>query len=130
MFDTWRKKLGRAANEDDAEITFKSVPEETETAPSAAPITAPEETETRDASDGSNIEFKIVTPEAMDEVFTIANHLIDGCTVVINMEKMERAMVTRMLDFLSGVTYTTGGEVKYVSPGTYIVTPGSAGSKK
>ncbi len=128
MFDTWRKKLGRAANEEEAEeITFKSVPDETRSAEADAPaVPAAAETEARDAQDGASIEFKIVTPEAMDEVFTIADHLIDGCTVVINMEKMERTMVTRMLDFLNGVTYTTGGEVKYVSPGTYIVTPGRA----
>jgi cell division inhibitor SepF len=28
-----------------------------------------------------------------------------------------------MLDFLNGVTYSTGGDIKQVAQGTYIITP-------
>ena len=59
----------------------------------------------------------------MDEIFTIADYLLEGCTVVLNLEVLERDIIMRMLDFLNGVTYTTGGDVKNVSPGTYIITP-------
>ena len=63
----------------------------------------------------SNINF--------DEIFTVADYLIDGCTVVLNLELLERDAITRMLDFINGVTYTKGGDIKNVSPGTYIITP-------
>ena len=71
----------------------------------------------------SNIELKVVRPESIDEIFSIADYLMDGCTVVLNLEVMPAEVVTRMLDFLNGVTYTTGGEIKNVSQGTYIITP-------
>ena len=73
---------------------------------------------------GSNIELKVVRPESFEEVSTVANYLIDGCTVVLNMEIMDRATTIRMLDFLNGVTYTMDGEIKNVAPATYIITPG------
>ena len=73
--------------------------------------------------EGNNIELKIVRPEGMDEIFTIADYLIDGCTVVLNLEILDKELIVRMLDFLNGVTYTTGGEIKNVSGDTYIITP-------
>ena len=73
--------------------------------------------------EGNNIELKVVRPESIDEIFSIADYLMDGCTVVPTLEVMAGDVVTRMLDFLNGVTYTTGGEIKNVSQGTYIITP-------
>ncbi len=121
MFEGLRKKLAQATNEEE-EITFK--PFEEEKIAQAAPEIKEESAPTRNATlEGNNMELKVVRPETMDEIFTIADYLIDGCTVVLNLEMLDRAAVTRMLDFLNGVTYTTGGEVKNVSQGTYIITP-------
>lgn len=122
MFEGWKKKLAQSANEEE-EIVFKSIDE------APAPI-APiqelhkEEPAIKNSSiEGNNIELKVVRPESMDEIFSIADYLIDGCTVVLNLEILDRNLITRMLDFLNGVTYTTGGEIKNVSQGTYIITP-------
>ena len=119
MFEGIRKKLAQAANEEE-EITFKSFEEK-----EIAPIDTKEDAPLQKSSslEGNNIELKVVRPEAMDEIFTIADYLIDGCTVVLNLELLSREAITRMLDFLNGVTYTMGGEVKNVSQGTYIITP-------
>ena len=46
-----------------------------------------------------------------------------GCTVVLNTEELEIKVTMRMLDFLNGVTYTTGGEIKNVNNTTFIITP-------
>ena len=81
------------------------------------------EPETKSSIEGSNIELKVVRPESVDEIFTIADYLIEGCTVVLNLELLESVEITRMLDFLNGVTYTKGGDIKNVSPGTFIITP-------
>ena len=121
MFEGLRKKLAQATNEEE-EITFK--PFEEEKIAQVAPEIKEEAAPSRNATlEGNNMELKVVRPETMDEIFTIADYLIDGCTVVLNLEMLDRAAVTRMLDFLNGVTYTTGGEVKNVSQGTYIITP-------
>lgn len=71
----------------------------------------------------SNIELKVVHPEAYEEVGTIADYLIEGCTVVLNVDLLDRASTLRMLDFLNGVTYTTDGDIKKVAQNTYIITP-------
>jgi FtsZ-interacting cell division protein YlmF len=118
MFEGLRKRLAQAANEEQ-EITFKNFEEEKP----AAPVVEETDDTQNSSIEGSNIELKVVRPESMDEIFTIADYLIDGCTVVLNLEILDRALITRMLDFLNGVTYTTGGEVKNVSQGTYIITP-------
>ena len=71
-----------------------------------------------------------VRPESMEEIFVIADYLLDGCTVVLNLELIDRESITRMLDFLNGVTYTTGGDIKNVSQGTYIITPNGINVEK
>ncbi len=128
MFEGLRKKLAQATNEEE-EITFKPYEEERITA--AIPEVKEEPVPQRNATlEGNNMELKVVRPESMEEIFTIADYLIDGCTVVLNLEMLDRASVTRMLDFLNGVTYTTGGEVKNVSQGTYIITPSGINVEK
>ena len=62
-------------------------------------------------------------PASFADVSTIADHLIDGCTVVLNLELLDRPTTVRMLDFLNGVTYTKDGEIKNVAQNTYIITP-------
>ena len=71
----------------------------------------------------SNIELKVVRPKSFEEVSTVADYLLDGCTVFLNMELLDGAAVIRMLDFLNGVTYCTDGDIKNVSRSTYIITP-------
>lgn len=118
MFNGWKKNHGTDTAED--EVQFKSpLPEEEKTP--EAPV---EEIPTKQQSSiEGNLELKVVRPESMDEIFTIADYLIDGCTVVLNLELLDGATIKRMLDFLNGVTYSTGGTVKNVSKGTYIITP-------
>ena len=122
LFERWAERLKTNTKEPEEEITFKSAEEITEEkAPTEAP--AASYTPQNASIEGSNIELKVVRPASYEEVSTVADHLIAGCTVVLNLELLERGAIIRMLDFLNGVTYTTGGEVKNVSPGTYIITP-------
>lgn len=124
MFDKWQEKL-KAKNRviEEEEIEFKNLDEATEAAftkpepEKEAPSPAPSSIE------GSNIALKVVRPEAFDEVSSIADYLIEGCTVVLNTELIDKTTTIRMLDFLNGVTYTKDGEIKNVAPNTYIITP-------
>ena len=120
MFDGLRKKLAKATNNEEEEIVFKPYEDE----PVAPAPEEKEETSVQNSSiEGNNIELKVVRPESIDEIFSIADYLIDGCTVVLNLELLSGEVITRMLDFLNGVTYTKGGDIKNVSTGTYIITP-------
>lgn len=72
---------------------------------------------------GSSIELKVVRPEAYEDVSTVADHLLCGRTVVLNLEAAPREVVRRMIDFLSGVAYSIEGQIKRVANTTYIITP-------
>ena len=114
------KKLG--SKDDELEITFEKYrEEEKEPVEEEKKIPTPIVANTEDAD--SAIELKVVHPVSFDEVSTIADYLLDGCTVVLNFELMEPAQAMRMLDFLNGVTYSNDGDIKNVATSTYIITP-------
>lgn len=126
MFEKWADKLKEKAKQTE-EISFRDydataaapVKEETPApAPEPTPVTSSIKTGTE-----NNIELKVVRPDSFADVSTIADYLLAGCTVVLNLEALDRASVIRMLDFLNGVTYSTDGEIKQVAQTTYIVTP-------
>ncbi len=127
MFETLANKLKRMTKEREIEFAdYDKVTEETapevnveEEVEEVAPVTSEKNSAIR--SESENIELKVVRPESFAEVSTIADHLLAGCTVVLNVEMLDRPMTLRMLDFLNGVTYATDGEIKKVTPTTYIV---------
>ena len=122
FFEKWAERL-RDKTEPEEDIVFKNFEEEKEAAAPVAPV-AEEKTEKLGASiEGSNIELKIVRPASFDEVSDIADFLIEGCTVVLNLELLDKPTTMRMLDFLNGVTYTKDGEIKNVAQNTYLITP-------
>lgn len=120
MFERWAEKFKDKKRESEEEIEFRNFEEAV--APAAKPEPTPSYNVTPASLEG-NIELKVVRPAGFDEVSTIADYLIEGCTVVLNLELLDRATTIRMLDFLNGVTYTKEGEIKNVAPNTYIVTP-------
>lgn len=124
MFEKWAEKFKEKSQEN--EITFKEYPEN----PVAIEPEREEPAQQKQSSlkadlneGGSNIELKVVRPESFGEVGTIADYLLDNCTVVINFESLDESSMLRMLDFLNGVTYSTDGEIKQVSQTTFIITP-------
>ena len=127
MFEKWAEMFKKKSNIEETEVTFKEFDEEivapkeeekiVEEPKKATPVIA----NTGDSE--SNIELKVVRPATFEEVSSIADHLLDGCTVVLNTELLDSPSTLRMLDFLNGVTYSTDGEIKNVSRSTYIITP-------
>lgn len=72
---------------------------------------------------GGGIELKVVRPEHFEDVSTIADHLLSGRTVVLNLEATNKEIARRFIDFLSGVAYSIDGQMKRVANNTYIITP-------
>ncbi|MDY3015408.1 MAG: cell division protein SepF [Evtepia sp.] len=71
----------------------------------------------------TQLQVVLVKPERYENASEIADHLRDKRTVVLNLEKTERDIARRLLDFLSGVAYAQEGKMKKVALQTYIVTP-------
>lgn len=118
----------KAGKEEVNEVNFKDYDEEVienevEEKPHEEPKKPASAMIANTGDDKSNIELKVVRPATFDEVSTVADYLLDGCTVVLNMELLDMPSTLRMLDFLNGVTYSTDGEIKNVSKSTYIITP-------
>lgn len=126
MFGKLADRINKKLREEDEEITFKSYDEESERIAAARPETPAQQGSVLKADDNekdSSIRFKVVKPESFAEVSSIADHLIEGCTVFFNAELLDKETCQKMLLFLNGVTYTTEGEIKAVSQNTYIITP-------
>lgn len=58
-----------------------------------------------------------------DEVRSIADELLRRHTVVLNLEKTEKDVSRRIVDFLSGVAYANNGKIKRIATSTFIITP-------
>ena len=125
MFEKFMEKFAKKEYERD-EMEFKPF-EQAQRAEVIAPqVKEAEVTQEKAPDNRSNgVELKIIRPEAYEEVRTVADHLLAGCTVVLNVEALDKRIICRMLDFLNGVTYCQDGEIKKVAPSTFIITPHS-----
>ena len=71
----------------------------------------------------TQLQVVLVKPERYENASEIADHLRDKRTVVLNLEKTQKDVARRLLDFLSGVAYAQEGKIKKGALQTYIVTP-------
>ena len=71
----------------------------------------------------SQMQVVLVKPDRYDDVTSIADHLNDKKTVVLNLEAADRELSRRIVDFLSGATYANHGNMRKVSKGTFLIVP-------
>ena len=71
----------------------------------------------------TQLQVVLVKPEKFEDASSIADHLRDKRTVVLNLESTNKEIARRLLDFLSGVAYANEGKIKKVAISTYIITP-------
>lgn len=69
------------------------------------------------------LQVVLAKPERFDDASAIADHLNEKRTVVLNLESANRDIARRLIDFLSGVAYANGGQLKRVANSTFIITP-------
>ena len=71
----------------------------------------------------TQLQVVLVKPERFEDASSIADHLREKRTVVLNLEQTNKEVSRRILDFLSGAAYAQEGKVKKVALSTYIITP-------
>jgi cell division inhibitor SepF len=124
MFEKFMEKFTKREEKDEMEFKpFEQTQRAEIVAPQVKEIEVPEKKPAETRSNG--VELKVIRPESYEEVRTVADNLIAGCTVVLNVEALDKPVIFRMLDFLNGVTYCQDGEIKRVAPSTFIITPHS-----
>ncbi|MBQ1283604.1 MAG: cell division protein SepF [Acutalibacteraceae bacterium] len=71
----------------------------------------------------AQLQVVLVKPERFEDAPSIADHLNNKHTVVLNLEKTPKDVQRRLIDFLSGVAYANNGLVKRVAVNTFMITP-------
>ena len=95
------------------------IEEEKPAAPAAAPRKA--------APASSPSQFKVVKPRSYQDGPDIADHLIDGFTVVLDIEGLDPKSSIRLIDFLAGALQVLGGELRRVTKTTFVLSPHAGG---
>ena len=75
----------------------------------------------------AQLQVILIKPEVYEDTKEIANHLNSEKTVVLNLESTTPDVTRRIIDFLGGVAYANGGNIKPVANNTFIITPYNVG---
>lgn len=100
---------------------------------STSPYTAPKPVSHAAASRPSfsssspTLQVILVKPTEYTDAKKIADHLMNGRTVVLVLEEATEQTRRRIIDFLIGVAYAMNGNLKPIANQTYIVTPHDVG---
>ena len=70
-------------------------------------------------------EVCMILPKGYENSSEIAEILLQGKTVVLNMEGMNIDAAQRIIDFTSGACFTMGGNLQKISKKIFIATPSS-----
>ena len=75
----------------------------------------------------AQLQVILVKPEVFQDTKQIPDHLNSKKTVVLNLESTTPDVTRRIIDFLGGVAYANGGNIKPVANNTFIITPYNVG---
>lgn len=100
-------------------------PTYTPPAPAYTPPAAKPAAASRSVSvDSSKLQVVVFRPDRFsDETRTIADELVKQHTIVLNLEGANKDNSRRIIDFMSGAAYATGGKIKRASTSTFVVIP-------
>lgn len=70
-----------------------------------------------------NVRMVVVEPTAFEEVQGIALNLRSRRPVIVNLERADREVARRIVDFLSGSTYALGGAMQRVGGAIFLFAP-------
>ena len=80
-----------------------------------------------DSGSNASVSLKVVKPKGYQDGPSIADHLMQGSTVVLNIEDLSREQAIRLIDFLLGAVHVVGGEMKSVTKTTIVFAPRNVG---
>ena len=106
-------------------------PFETDAAPAAAPVAAPAAPRAAGAGFGGQVlnmssgkqEVVLFHAKSFDDAAKAADELRKRKAVILNMENVDKALIRRVVDFLSGSVYALDGSVKKIAQATYLFCP-------
>ena len=111
--------------EDDEEVEFaaNSEPSFDFDEPPAAPAPSTKKPKVVNIAATTQLKVVVVSIEEFDEAREVADHLRSKKPVVVNLEKLEKDVARRVIDFISGAVYSLGGSIQKVSGGIFLIAP-------
>jgi len=71
----------------------------------------------------NDLHTEIIVATSYSDAQALADHIRASAPVVLDLRKVEPAMVRRLVDFASGLTYALGGSMRKIGQGVILVTP-------
>ncbi|MDD2979197.1 MAG: cell division protein SepF [Hespellia sp.] len=71
----------------------------------------------------SNMEVCVVKPSSVEDAREITETLLNGRTVILNLEGLDLEIAQRIIDFTSGATFAISGNLQKISNYIFLVTP-------
>ena len=69
------------------------------------------------------VALKIITPKAYEDAREITEYLMNGNTILLNMDSISREAAVRVIDYLKGALQVVGGMMTKVGKTTLVVAP-------
>jgi len=71
----------------------------------------------------ADLESEVIVARSYTDAQILADHIRANIPVVLDLRKVEPAMVRRLVDFASGLTYALGGSMRKIGQGVVLVNP-------
>jgi cell division inhibitor SepF len=71
----------------------------------------------------AELRTQIIAARSYSDAQALADYIRAALPVVLDLRKVEPAMVRRLVDFASGLTYALGGSMRKIGQGVILVTP-------
>jgi cell division inhibitor SepF len=71
----------------------------------------------------SRMQVMVVEPTCFEDAKRVVDHLRGRKPVVVNLESTEEGVAQRIIDFISGASFTTNGNIQRVSDGIFLFAP-------
>jgi cell division inhibitor SepF len=71
----------------------------------------------------NDLETEVIVATSYSDAQLLADHIRATIPVILDLRKVEPAMVRRLVDFASGLTYALGGSMRKIGQGVILVTP-------
>ena len=72
---------------------------------------------------GTPMQVAIVRLRHFQDAATVGDYFRQAIPVIINLEEMDKAEATRMIDFVSGLIVGLRGDLERISPRAFLITP-------
>lgn len=108
---------------DDFEDEFSAKKKLKEKSPARATSKITPIRSSKTSKNSADMEVCVIRPSGIEDEREITDTLLDGITVVLNIEGLAVDIAQRIIDFTSGSCYAIGGKLQKISNYIFIITP-------